>query len=69
MSPTYVYQCQRCNLKFEEKSGYHDPFREKCIDPSCRGKVEVVIQSTPFFVKDKNWKPEKQADGSKIYTQ
>lgn len=61
--PTYIYKCRRCNLRFEEKRGYHDPPREKCIDPDCGGKVERVIQSTPFFFKRK----KEQADGSRVY--
>ena len=67
--PTYIYQCDRCNIKFEEKSSYSDPLREACINPDCVGEVHVVIPSTPFFFKGKNWKPEKQDDGSRIYTQ
>jgi len=66
--PTYIYQCESCKLKFEERSSYSDPLREKCINPDCGGKVHVVIQSIPFSFKKEGKQREKQADGSTIWS-
>ena len=67
--PTYVYRCKRCNLPFETKQGYDDAPLEKCPDPDCRGKVERVMQPFSFSMKKEGWQPERQADGSRIYSQ
>ncbi len=67
--PVYEFQCKRCNLKFEKKQSYSEELVRVCPNPDCGGEVHVVLQPTPFFFKEKNWKPEKQGDGSKIYTQ
>ncbi len=39
--PTYVYECQRCQHRFEVLQSITDPPRKRC--PKCRGAVRRVV--------------------------
>ncbi len=65
MSPVYVYECGRCQQRFEVKQGFDDLPLTRC--PNCEGKVKRVIFPTPFVFVGPNFKPEKQPDGSNIW--
>jgi len=47
--PTYVYKCEACNCKFEEKQSFNDEPIAVC--PKCGGKVHRVIFATPVHYK------------------
>jgi putative FmdB family regulatory protein len=41
--PTYVYECARCDHRFELMQGITEPPRQRC--PRCRGKVRRLMSS------------------------
>jgi len=47
--PTYEYECDACQYRFEKKQGFHDKPVEKC--PKCGGKPRRVIHSAPVIFK------------------
>lgn len=60
--PVYVYECDVCNHRFEQKQGFHDKPVAKC--PRCGGRPRRVIHSAPvifkgsgFYITDSRKKP------------
>lgn len=47
--PTYTYECERCEKRFEIDQRITDPPRKRC--PSCRGKVFRVIHPVGHILK------------------
>ncbi|MFA7101500.1 MAG: FmdB family zinc ribbon protein [Bacilli bacterium] len=47
--PVYVYECDSCGNKFEEKQSFNDEPLNEC--PKCGGKVHRVIFATPVHYK------------------
>ncbi len=46
--PTYEYQCQKCNYRFEEFQKITEPAIEKC--PKCGGRVERLLGTGAGFL-------------------
>lgn len=47
--PTYVYECEDCDYRFEEKQSFDDDTLTEC--PKCRGKIRRIIFATPVHYK------------------
>ncbi len=52
--PVYEYECNACNLRFEEQQKMADPPIRVC--PKCKKrKVERLISATSFILKGGGW--------------
>jgi putative FmdB family regulatory protein len=69
--PTYVYECTKCQKRFELEQRITAPPRKRC--PFCRGKVfrvitgggGVILKGNGFYVTDyrsEEYKKEKGAE-------
>ena len=47
--PTYVYECDFCEHRFEERQGFHDDPLTDC--PKCEGDVRRVFMPAPIIFK------------------
>ncbi len=47
--PTYVYECDSCEHRFEERQGFHDDLLTDC--PRCEGLVRRVFMPAPIIFK------------------
>ena len=56
--PTYEYECEKCEHRFEVFQSMRDPPRKRC--PKCRGKVRrlmsggagMIFKGTGFYATD-----------------
>jgi len=75
--PTYEYECEKCNHRFEVFQSMTEPPRKRC--PKCRGKVRrllgggagIVFKGSGFYATDyrspayKEQKRKESADPAK----
>lgn len=47
--PIYVYECDSCEHRFEERQGFHDDPLTDC--PRCEGSVRRVFMPAPIIFK------------------
>jgi putative FmdB family regulatory protein len=47
--PTYEYECEQCQTRFEKKQSFHEKPIATC--PECAGKVRRVFQPAPIIFK------------------
>ena len=47
--PTYVYECDSCDQRFEERQGFDDDPLTDC--PCCEGSVRRVFHPAPIIFK------------------
>jgi len=47
--PTYVYECDSCEHRFEERQGFNDDPLTEC--PRCGGTVRRVFHPAPIIFK------------------
>jgi len=47
--PTYEYECESCEFRFERKQGFDEEPVAMC--PKCGGKSRRVIHSVPIIFK------------------
>ncbi len=48
--PTYDYQCQTCDHKFEAVQSMKDPHLTECPQPGCSGPVKRLIGRGSGFI-------------------
>jgi putative FmdB family regulatory protein len=65
--PTYEYECESCEHRFERKQGFDEEPVAMC--PKCGGKSRRVIHSVPvifkgsgFYITDSRKKPPEMGE-------
>ena len=64
--PTYVYECKKCEYRFEVLQSIADPPRKRC--PKCRSAVRrvlmpgggLIFRGTGFYITDYKHKEPRQ---------
>ncbi|MEE8353101.1 MAG: FmdB family zinc ribbon protein [Dehalococcoidales bacterium] len=51
--PTYVYECDSCEHRFEERQGFDDDPLTDC--PRCEGSVRRVFHPAPIIFKGRGF--------------
>ena len=51
--PTYVYECDSCDHRFEERQGFDDDPLTDC--PRCEGSVRRVLHPAPIIFKGRGF--------------
>ena len=68
--PTYVYECKKCNHRFEILQSITDPPRKRC--PECRSAVRrifmpgggLIFRGSGFYITDYKRKENPGGEGS-----